>query len=180
MDNKGSWKRFQRLRFDSKKLSRSAKRVETVTTRHARRFVTGRLASLRDIRRHVTLWLAAMTVLIAAVAVQTVWYQEGYRTHAAVAGGTYAEAMLGPVDTLDPLYAQSSAEQSASRLIFSSLYDYDQTGHLRDDLATGMKVDKTGKNYTVSLRSDAKWQDDTGVRNRPDGQTFWFKFTTPL
>ncbi|GBL53268.1 transporter [Pseudomonas sp. abacavir_1] len=26
----------------------------------------------------------------------------------------------------------------------------------------------------------AKWQDDTGVRNRPDGQTFWFKFTTPL
>ena len=163
MDNKGSWKRFQRLRFDSKKLSRSAKRVETVTTRHARRFVTGRLASLRDIRRHVTLWLAAMTVLIAAVAVQTVWYQEGYRTHAAVAGGTYAEAMLGPVDTLDPLYAQSSAEQSASRLIFSSLYDYDQTGHLRDDLATGMKVDKTGKNYTVSLRSDAKWQDDTSV-----------------
>lgn len=26
----------------------------------------------------------------------------------------------------------------------------------------------------------AKWQDESGVRNRPEGQTYWLKFTTPL
>ena len=26
----------------------------------------------------------------------------------------------------------------------------------------------------------AKWQEETGVRNRAEGQTYWFKFTTPL
>lgn len=26
----------------------------------------------------------------------------------------------------------------------------------------------------------AKWQDESGVRNRAEGQTYWFKFTTPL
>lgn len=163
MEDKGSWKRFQKLRFDSKKLSRRARRAETATTRHAHKFVIGKLATLRDIRRHVSLWLTALTVLIAAVAVQMVWYQEGYRTTAAVGGGTYAEAMRGPVDTLNPLYAQSNAERSARQLIFSGLFDYDQTGRLRDELATSLTTDKTGKKYTVTLRSDAKWHDGTPV-----------------
>ncbi|MNZ47050.1 hypothetical protein D3C78_647530 [compost metagenome] len=26
----------------------------------------------------------------------------------------------------------------------------------------------------------AKWQDESGVRNRPEGQTYWLKFTVPL
>lgn len=163
MDDKGSWKRFQNLRFDSKSFSRRARRAETITTRHAHKFVIGKLATLRDIRRHISLWLTALTVLIAAVAVQTVWYQEGYRTSAAVAGGTYAEALLGPIDTLNPLYAQSNAEQSAQRLIFSSLFDYDNTGHLRDDLATAITASKDGKRYTVTLKPDAKWQDGARV-----------------
>jgi hypothetical protein len=26
----------------------------------------------------------------------------------------------------------------------------------------------------------AKWQDESGVRNRTDGQAYWLKFTVPL
>lgn len=160
MDNdKFDWKRFQRLRFDSKKITKHAKRAETVTAKHAHRFVIQKLDIIKDIRQHVTLWMTIVIVLIASVAVQMVVSQTSYTVNAPIDGGTYGEGMLGPIDTLNPLYATSSAELSATRLIFSSLYDYDQTGHLRADLATSINLDKSRKIYTVTLRQDAKWQD---------------------
>ncbi len=163
MDEKGSWKRFQRLTFDSKKLSKRARRMETVTTKHAHKFVLKRLANLRESSRFITFWLVLVSILIASTAFQTAWSQSSYQVVAPVPGGTYAEGMLGPINTLNPLYATTDAELSAERLIFSSLFDYDQTGHLRDDIATGYSVDHTGKVYTISLRRDAQWQDGTNV-----------------
>ncbi len=158
-EKKGGWKRFQRLKFDSKNLSKRAKRAETITTKHARKFVLQRFKNIKDVRRHVTLWLFGVAVLVGAIGLQMIWYQEGYKVEAAVSGGTYAEGVQGPVDTLNPLYARSEAEQSAARLIFSSLFNYDQTGHLRNDIATGYTIDATKKIYTVSLRTGATWQD---------------------
>ncbi len=159
MDDKGSWKRFQRLKFDSKKISKHARKAETATTRHAHKFVLRRIANLRESSRSVTLWLVLVSVLIASTALQTAWSQSLYRTVAPISGGTYAEGMLGPISTLNPLYATTDAELSVARLIFARLFDYDQTGHLRSDLATGYTADATGKVYTVSLRQDAQWQD---------------------
>lgn len=158
-EKKGGWKRFQRLKFDSKNLSKRARRAETMTTKHARKFVLQRFKNIRDVRQHVTLWLFGVAVLIGAIGLQMLWYQEGYKTETAVSGGTYAEAVQGPIDTLNPLYARTEAEQSASRLIFSGLFNYDQTGHLRSDIATGYTIDPTKKIYTVTLRSGATWQD---------------------
>jgi peptide/nickel transport system substrate-binding protein len=91
------------------------------------------------------------------------WFQRSYQTPAPVSGGTYAEASLGPVDTLNPLYASSDAEVAASRLLFSSLYSYDSTGHLQGDLAESMKIDDTGTLYTVTLRPNALWHDGAHV-----------------
>src|SRR5687768_17227351 len=98
--------------------------------------------------------------MIVAVGAQFMWFQQSYQTTAAARGGTYAEGSLGPIDTLNPLYASTSAEVAASRLLFSSLYSYDSTGHLRGDLAESLKTDETGTLYTVTLRDDAQWQDD--------------------
>jgi len=137
--------------------------METVTTKHAHKFVLKRLSNLRESSRSVTLWLVLVSALIASTAFQAAWSQSSYQMTAPVSGGTYAEGMLGSIDTLNPLYATTDAELSAERLIFSSLFNYDQTGHLRSDVATGYTVDKTGKIYTVSLRHDAKWQDDAKV-----------------
>jgi len=162
-DEKGSWKRFRRLGFDSKKFSRRARRAETTTTRHAHRFVLSKLDSLRNAKQHIILWLVIIGVLIAAVALQMIWYQQAYRTMAWKEGGTYAEASIGPIDTLNPLYASTNAELSASRLIFSSLYRYDDTGHLAPDLATSMTSSRDGKLYTLQLRQDAYWSDNVKI-----------------
>lgn len=162
-DDKGSWKRFQRLGFDSKKFSRRARRAESTTTKHAHKFVVSKLDSLRSARQHVTAWLVLIGILISAVAVQMFWYQQAYRTLAWKNGGTYAEAVQGPINTLNPLYATTQAEQSTGRLLFSSLYRYDDTGSLSDDLATSMVMSKNGREYTVTLREDASWSDEVNL-----------------
>ena len=162
-EEKSSWKRFQRLGFDSKKFSRRARRAETSTTRHAHKFVLSKLDSLRSVKQHIILWLVIVGVLIAAVALQMLWYQKAYRAEAWSSGGTYAEAVLGPVNTLNPLYATTNAELSASKLIFSSLLRYDRSGHLSNDLAQNMTVSNKGRTYTVTLRDDAHWSDGKKV-----------------
>jgi peptide/nickel transport system substrate-binding protein len=158
-DEERGWRQFQRLTFDSKKMSRRVKKAEGATMRHARKFIVTRLDNIRSVRRHIIAWLLLVGTMIIAVGVQYVWFQNSYKTMAAAHGGTYAEALLGPVDTLDPLYASSDAELAASRLLFSSLFNYDETGHLHGDLARDMTVDKSGKIYTVKLRPGVLWHD---------------------
>lgn len=129
--------------------------------RHARRFITTRLDNIRNVRRHVISWLLLVGVMILAVGAQLMWFRQSYQTVTAAPGGTYAEASLGPIETLNPLYAASSAEISASRLLFSTLYTYDTTGHLHGDLAENIQATLGGTSYTVKLRTDARWHDGT-------------------
>lgn len=157
MDDKPGWKRFE-LKKRSKLLRKHARRVEGVTTRHAHRFLISRWDKVREVRLHIILWMSGVGALIAIVGLQMVWFQQSYVTKAAVGGGTYAEAVKGPIQTLNPLFATTPAELSASHLLFSSLYTTDTTGHLKGDVATTM-TNENSKVYTVSLRHDARWQD---------------------
>lgn len=161
MDEEGrGWRKLRELKIDKKKLSRRMKKAEASTTRHAHRFIIKRLDNIRSVRRHIISWLLLVGVMILAVGAQLIWFQQSYQTTAAAHGGTYAEGSLGPVETLNPLYASSSAEMAAARLMFSSLYHYDETGHLQGDLARTIATND-GKTYTVTLRSDARWHDGT-------------------
>ncbi len=162
-DEKETWKRYKRLGFSSKALSRRAKRAETKTTKHAHKFVLTKLDSLRDAKRHIIVWLLLLALLIAAVAMQMIWFQKAYRTTVWSDGGTYAEAVQGPIDTLNPLYAATNAEISASKLLFSSLFRYDSTGNLVNDLATSTVRSKNGRTYTIAVREDALWSDGKNV-----------------
>jgi peptide/nickel transport system substrate-binding protein len=160
-EKRKSWRQFQQLNFNSKKLSKRAKKAEGATLRHAHKFIVHRWENIRSVRRHVISWLVLIGLLIAGVGIQLNWFQRSYSTDAPAAGGTYAEAALGPLDTLNPIYATTSAESSATKLLFSSLYDYDSTGHLRGDVAKSMKVNAEGTVYTIALRHDAMWHDGT-------------------
>lgn len=160
-EEKDGWKQFRRLNFDGRKVSRRVKKAETATVRHARKFIVGRLDNIRSVRRHVIGWLLLVGVIITGVSLQFIWFQQGYRTSAAASGGTYAEASLGQIDTLNPLYAGTNAEITASRLMFSSLYSYDTTGHLHGDLAESIKVDSAGTGYIIKIKDTAYWHDGT-------------------
>jgi peptide/nickel transport system substrate-binding protein len=159
----GKWRRIPKLSFSSKDLSRRMKKVEGVTVRHARRFVFKRMDSIREVRRHIILWVLTIGLIIGASGLQLMWYQQSYRSIAHANDGTYAEAVLGPVNTLNPIFASTSAEESASYLLFSRLLTYDQMGHLNYDLAQSMNISTDQKTYTLKLRPDAKWQDGVYV-----------------
>jgi peptide/nickel transport system substrate-binding protein len=163
-DDKSNWRhRLPKVNFEKKILFRHMRKAEGVTVRHARKFIIRRIDNIREVRRRIITWTIAIGLLIGATGLQLVWYQQNYRTEAIPSSGTYAEAVLGPADTLDPLFASSSAEQSASSLLFSRLYNYDTSGHLGGDLASSMTIDTTGKIYTVKIRPDAKWHDGLKV-----------------
>lgn len=159
----GKWDKLPKMSFSSKELSKRMKRVEGATVRHARKFVFRRIENIREVRRHIAIWVVMVGYIIAATALQLSWYQQGYRTIAAGRDGTYAEAVQGPVASLNPLYASSSAEQSLSSLVFSRLMTYDATGHLNYDLARSVSIDQAQTTYTVAIRQDAKWHDGYNV-----------------
>lgn len=154
------------MSFSSRDLSRRMRKVEGATVKHARRFVFRRLDNFREVRRHIAIWILAIGVIVGASGLQLMWYQQSYRTLAFANDGTYAEAVLGPVETLNPIFASTSAEESAGNLLFSRLIAYDKTGHLNYDLADSMTISEDRTTYTFQIRPDARWTDGIYVRAR--------------
>lgn len=157
------WRRFQKLRTRGRNFSVRARKVEAATVRHAHEFIIGRWHNAREVRRNIGLWLLGVGLLIAMVAVQFVLLRGTYTQQAPVSGGTYAEGVVGEVETLNPLYATTPAEQSASRLLFASLLSYDETGAIESDIAKQYSVDETGKVYTVTLQDEVRWHDGAPI-----------------
>lgn len=79
-------------------------------------------------------------------------------------GGQYTEAFVGQPRYINPLLSHSSsADRGLTSLIFSGLFDYDENGLLRTDIAERFEVSDDGKEYTVYLRQDVVWHDGEGV-----------------
>lgn len=158
-DKRPSWRRLQAVKARRRVITKTAKKAEGATLRHAHRFLVKRWDNVRGVRRRILAWMMGVSLMIVVVGVQMVWFQKSYLQTANVSGGIYAEAVQGPIDTLNPLYAVSDAELAASRLLFSSLYNYDSTGHISPDIARSMTIDETSKVYTVTMKSGGKWHD---------------------
>lgn len=160
--NKG-WRRFQKLRFDKVAATKRLRKAESVSLRHAQKFVSKRWRNVKQVRRFVVLWLVSVACLVAASGIQLVWDRQSYQTTAGASGGTYVEALKGNVDTLNPLFADSPATEAVSQLVFSRLLTYDETGHLNYDLVSSIQLSKDQLAYDVVLRPDAKWHDGEPV-----------------
>ena len=146
-----------KLRLGYKRLALRVKHAEGATQRHASRFILRRIENVRLVMTEIMIWLAAIALLIAGLGIQYSWSSQGSKKDGAKSGGVYVEGVIGNISTLNPLLAASEPEQAVSRLLFSSLYNYDVTGALHTDLAESMTV-KDDKVYTIKLRN-AVWHD---------------------
>lgn len=146
-----------KLRLGYKRLALRVKHAEGATQRHASRFILRRIENVRLVMTEIMIWLAAIALLIAGLGIQYSWNSQGSKKDGAKSGGVYVEGVIGNISTLNPLLAASEPEQAVSRLLFSSLYNYDVTGALHTDLAESMAV-KDDKVYTIKLRN-AVWHD---------------------
>ena len=102
-----------------------------------------RLSRLAQVRRFVAGWILLVVLVIAAVGFQTTALGNYYQTKQPVAGGTFNEGILGSFTNANPLYATGPVDSAVSKLIFSSLFTYDETNNLVGDLAQKWEVDAT-------------------------------------
>lgn len=158
-----SWKKFKTLPLSGNTAGANIGQLSKGAMRHARKFVSSRLDRLDTIKRMVVGWVFLVVILIGISLVQWYGFKPAYMTDAPAAGGTFSEGLLGPLETLNPLYARSSAEKSAAKLMFSSLYSYDKTGNLRGDIAKAMQINEASTEYIVSMRSGLTWSDGVAL-----------------
>jgi peptide/nickel transport system substrate-binding protein len=118
-----------------------------------------RLANLTKVRRFLISWLIFMTLILLVGVWQIGFLRAKYQKLYYEPGGTFTEGIVGTYSNADPIYASSSVDSSVSKLIFSGLFKYDSNQKLVPDLASGMGVDKRGRNYTVTLKNNLYWHD---------------------
>lgn len=125
--------------------------------------VVRRWRNLISVQRFVIGWLFLILLLAAGVYFQDQNLSAYYQSEQPVAGGTYREGIVGEFANLNPIYASTNTDRSAAKLMFSTLFKYNDQGEIVGDLATDWSVNDNGTVYTVHLRENAKWHDDVDV-----------------
>ena len=73
-------------------------------------------------------------------------------------GGIYREGTAAYPQNINPLYsANRDIDSDISRLIYSSLFNYDVNGYLKEDLVDSWQVSTDGKEYSLHLKQNVKW-----------------------
>lgn len=79
-------------------------------------------------------------------------------------GGSFIEGMVGEPRLINPLLSQTNdVDRDLTMLIYSGLMKYNEDGKLIPDLAKSYEVSSDGLNYTIYLRQNAFWHDNTPV-----------------
>ncbi len=149
----------------AKRLSRFSRKAGAEGKEHIRENVVDRFSHIRKIRLLILEWSLLMIAIIMLTITQSVLYRDSYAVDTFTNGGTYSEATLGRVNSLNPLFASTSSEKVLSRLMFSTLSAVDYSGHVGLGLAASIKNDDSGKIWTVKLRDNLKWSDGEPITN---------------
>ncbi len=136
------------------------------------RYVARRLHRLWNVRRFVVGWFGLMLVMGLAVFLQAKAMQPLYLRQAPASGGIIREGMVGKYTNSNPMYAQSEADLSVSKLIFAGLFAYDAKGELKPNLAENYKIDESGTVYTVTLKQGLKWHDGAPLTAKDVAYTY--------
>ena len=78
-------------------------------------------------------------------------------------GGSVIEGIVGEPRHINPLLAQSDADRDLVRLVYSGLLKYSENGKLVPDLAKSYEVSQNELAYTVYLKDNVLWHDNTPV-----------------
>jgi peptide/nickel transport system substrate-binding protein len=82
---------------------------------------------------------------------------------APVDGGTLRRRLLGEPTTLNAVLQSSLPEAQVLQYVQRNLFDFDEKLALTPGLASGMEISEDGREYVVTLRSEAVWEDGRPV-----------------
>lgn len=147
------WRR--RFRRSKKQVEELGVQAEVGLEKHFFR----RLSRLTRVRRFIAAWVFLFILTIGGVLLQTRALGESYLTSQPAAGGIFTEGILGTFTNANPIYASNSVDNSVTKLVFASLFKFDQNNQLSGDLAESLSVDARETTYTVKLKPNLKWHD---------------------
>ncbi len=153
--------RTTRLRW-RRKYRRKKRQVEDMSLQaeeHLEKHFFRRLTRLFGVRRFILGWILLVVLLAGIVGYQMRILSKDYQKTTPIAGGVYTEGVVGAFTNASPLYAAGAVDNTVSRLVFSSLLQYDQSNQLVGDLADDWSVDQSGLTYTVVLKKNIQWHD---------------------
>lgn len=110
-------------------------------------------------RENVILKICLILILASLVYVGFQAFTK-YFVSAPEGGGSYAEALVGYPKSLNPLYSSSrDVDNDLSRLLYSSLYEYNAFQELKADLVESYEVSDEGKVYEIKLKPGVLFHD---------------------
>jgi len=75
----------------------------------------------------------------------------------------YSEGVVGDVLSIHPLNSSTDAEQTITRLVYRSLFTYDQEGNLVKDLVKEYEISEDGLTYSVTLKENLYWHNGNTI-----------------
>lgn len=148
-----------------RKFSRASVKASEESKEHIKENLIERFSHIENIRLLILEWSLLVAALIMLAVAQAFWFGNSYAENVFVDGGTYTEATLGEVKSMNPLFATTSSEKVLSKLMFATISTIDYSGHAGAGLAESIKSDESGKIWTVKLRDDLKWSDGEPITN---------------
>jgi peptide/nickel transport system substrate-binding protein len=154
---------FNYFRFRYRRFMRRARRDIRILRKwianYIERHIWGKWHQLRVVRRFLILWWLVAVVALVGLLQQIGSLQRLASQAVALPGGTYTEAAVGTVKTLNPVLPESATASDVNRLIFSGLTRFNARRQLVPDLATKWEASPDGRTYTFHLRHGVKWHD---------------------
>ena len=148
-----------------KKFSRASIKAGEESKEHIKENFLMRLSHIKNIRLLVLEWVLLVIALILLAVSQAFWFGESYATDAYIDGGTYIEATVGRVNSMNPLFATTTSEKVLSKLMFATLTYNDFSGHPGPGLASSITYSDDGKVWRLKLRDGLVWSDGEPITN---------------
>lgn len=148
-----------------RKFSRVSVKVSAEGKEHIKENFLKRLSHVKNIRLLVLEWALLVVALILLASAQAFWFGESYAVDSYIDGGTYIEATVGRVNSMNPLFATTTSEKVLSKLMFATLTYDDYSGHLGPGLAEKIRYSDDGKTWRIHLREGLTWSDGEPITN---------------
>lgn len=132
---------------------------------HIKKNLVERVSHIQNIKLLVLEWSLLVLALVMVAATQAFWYGNTYANDVFVNGGSFTEATIGRVNSMNPLFATTSSEKVLSRLMFADLVEVDYSGHPGLGLAESIRAEENGKVWKIKLRDGLKWSDGEPITN---------------
>ena len=148
-----------------RKFSRATTKASEESKEHIKENFFGRLQNVGNIKLLVLEWTLLVAALVLLAITQAFWFADSYSENVFSNGGSYIEATIGDVDSMNPLFAATNSEKALSRLVFGTLVTVDYSGHPNIGLASAVTPSEDGETWTVKLRDGLTWSDGEPITN---------------